>query len=225
MTYGRHCPRGDPLLLKLPHQRWRVITSHVLEIPPVLSLSPFWPCLILRTSPRSTESGCPFYSRVKGKCWTSSRRENSKPLATTRISRPLSLPHPSHCNAPTAPRSNLAYSFLPPSMRPTSYSTPIKLYKPPANQQVYCKTPLSPTNQLVSRCIRRSLLSPWATKTDITMCPGLFSLIIRGSSCCTSSISHLNKLFFLFTWLCWKVPFSDPCTQTVTIKTCLSLHN
>ena len=36
------------------------------------------------------------------------------------------------------------------------------------NQQVYCKTPLSPTNQQVSSCILIPLLSPWAIKTDTT---------------------------------------------------------
>jgi len=43
------------------------------------------------------------------------------------------------------------------------------LYKLPTNQQVYHKTPLSPTNQQVSRYILRPLLSPWAIKTDTTM--------------------------------------------------------
>ena len=41
---------------------------------------------------------------------------------------------------------------------------------PSINQQVYHKTSLFPTNQQVSRCILRSLLSLWAIKPDMTMC-------------------------------------------------------
>lgn len=43
-----------------------------------------------------------------------SRTLNSKPLAKTRITRPLSS---SHCNAPSPTLSNLAYSFLPPTRK------------------------------------------------------------------------------------------------------------
>ena len=40
-----------------------------------------------------------------------SRRQNSKPLAKTRIIRSLSSPHQSHCNAPSPNLSNIPYSF------------------------------------------------------------------------------------------------------------------
>ena len=47
----------------------------------------------------------------------SSRRYSAKPLAKTRITRPYSSPHPSLCNAPSPTLNNLAYSFLPPTMK------------------------------------------------------------------------------------------------------------
>ena len=46
-----------------------------------------------------------------------SRRLNSKPLAKTRIIRPLSLPHRSQCSAPSMTMSNRAYSFLLPARK------------------------------------------------------------------------------------------------------------
>ena len=62
----------------------------------------------------------------------SSRRQISKPLAKTRITRPL-LPHPSHWNAPYN-LSNLAYSFLLSTRKgrwPTPHSAPTwALYAP-----------------------------------------------------------------------------------------------
>ena len=41
-----------------------------------------------------------------------SGRLSSKPLVKTRITTPLSLPYPPHCNAPSATLSNLAYFSL-----------------------------------------------------------------------------------------------------------------
>ena len=70
----------------------------------------------------------------------------------------LSSPHLSRCNAPSSTLSDQAYSFLAPTrkgMCPTPHPTSIGPYTPPTNQQVYHKTPLSPTNQQVSRCIVR----------------------------------------------------------------------
>ena len=49
---------------------------------------------------------------------------------------------------------------------------------PPTNQQVYPKIPFVPTNQQVSRCVVRPLLSLWAIKTDVPAQCRL-SLIIR----------------------------------------------
>ena len=54
----------------------------------------------------------------------------------------------------------------------TPHPAPIGPYMPPTNQQVYRKTPLSPTNQQVSRCILSPLHSPWAIKTDRIRCLG-----------------------------------------------------
>ena len=74
----------------------------------------------------------------------------------------LSLSHPSHCLPPSPTLSNLAYSFLPPTrkgMWPTPHPTPTGSHMTSTNQQVHCKTPLSPTSQQVSRCILRPLLS------------------------------------------------------------------
>ena len=64
----------------------------------------------------------------------------------------------------------------------------------------YILRPLSPTNQQVSRCILRHLVSLGYKHRDHH----------------TSSISYVNKLFFLFTWLCLENSFSNPRAQTVT---------
>ena len=48
---------------------------------------------------------------------SSSRRLNSKPLAKTRITRPVSSPHPSHCNAPSPTLNTLTLFFLPPKRK------------------------------------------------------------------------------------------------------------
>ena len=90
------------------------------------------------------------------------RRLNSKSMAKTRIARSLSLPHHSHCNAPSPTLNHLAYSPLPlptKGMWPTPHPTPIGPFSPPSNQQVYLKTPLSPTNRQVSGCILKPLPS------------------------------------------------------------------
>ena len=81
----------------------------------------------------------------------SSRRQNSKPLAKRRITRPLSSHQLSHCS-PSPTLSNLAYSFLPPpkkGMWPTPHPTLQGHYRPPTNQEVYHETHLSSTNQWV----------------------------------------------------------------------------
>ena len=57
-----------------------------------------------------------------------------------RITRPLSPPHLSHCNAPFQTLSNLAYFFLPPTrkgMWPTPHSTSMGPYTPPTKEQIY----------------------------------------------------------------------------------------
>ena len=108
-------------------------------------------------------------------CWTSRSLQGDRTLAKTRITRPLSLPH------------TLSYVILPPPHWATwplpgkvSFSCALlgKIYDPlltiphrglihtpytphthPTNQQVYHETSLSPTNEQVSRCIARPLLS------------------------------------------------------------------
>ena len=69
--------------------------------------------------------------------------------------------------------------------------------------------------QTTSKCMVRPLLSPlsWAIKTDMTTHLGLAYPDYQEVVHCTSNISHLNKLFFLFTSLCWKI-FSNPCAET-----------
>lgn len=77
-------------------------------------------------------------------------------------------------------------------------------YTPAANQQVHPKTLLSLTNQQVSVCIIRPLLSTWAIKRQdhkLEVAQGWLSLIISKSPSCASSIYHLNKLILLFTLL------------------------
>ena len=90
------------------------------------------------------------------------RRLNSKPLVKIRITRHLSFPHSSHCNAPSPTLSNLAYCFLLPTSKgwcPAPQPAPIEALYAPSNQKVYHKTPLSPINQNVSRFIMRPLFS------------------------------------------------------------------
>ena len=67
---------------------------------------------------------------------------------------------------------------------------------------------LPSTHQQVNSCLGGppSLLCLWATVHSCRLSP-----IIRKSSHCFSSISHLNKLFFLFSWLCWKILFPPAC--------------
>ena len=131
----------------------------------------------------------------------------------------LIIAHPSHCNAPSHSLSSLACSFLPPTRKdrwPTPHTTPIGALYAPTNQQVYLKTPVFPINQRVSRCILRPLLSPGYKNThDHTFCGGI-SLIVRKSSCCSSSIFYLNKRIFLFTSLGRKNSFSNPGAWTTT---------
>ena len=73
---------------------------------------------------------------------------------------------------------------------------------------MYFKTPLLPTSQQVSRCIVRPLLSPWAIKNRHDQLR-VSSPWLSGSCPAASSVSYLNKLYFLFTSLCWKILFSD----------------
>ena len=140
---------------------------------------------------------------------SSLRRQNSKPLAKTRITRPLSSPHPSHCNAPVLPwptRSTPSYPL--PGVWPTSHlpATGV-LYVPPTNQQVYCKTLLSPINQQVSRCIRRPLLSLGSKKRhdhrprvdsswSLCCCPTLPAAPLISTNCSFSSPHYAGKFFF-----------------------------
>ena len=77
------------------------------------------------------------FTSLHSYCWTSrpSRECECKPLAKTRIARPISLSHPSHCNAPSPTLNILAYSFLPPtrkSMWPIPHSTPVGALYPPS---------------------------------------------------------------------------------------------
>ena len=55
-------------------------------------------------------------------------------------------------------------------MRPTPHPTPMGALYTPTNRQVYPKTPLSPTNKQVSRCIVRPRLSP-GYKKQTGSCP------------------------------------------------------
>lgn len=89
-----------------------------------------------------------------------SRRQNSKLLARTQITRLLSSPYLSHCNALCPTSNNLAYSFLLLLGKVCGplFTLPLKgSYIPPNNQQVYHKTPQFPTNQPVSWCIMKPL--------------------------------------------------------------------
>ena len=91
-----------------------------------------------------------------------SRTLNSKPLAQTRMTRPLSLPCPSHCNAPSSTLSDPSYSFLPPTrkgMWPTLHPPLRCLICPQPTSKCIVKAPISPTNQQVSKCTLRPLLS------------------------------------------------------------------
>ena len=88
--------------------------------------------------------------------------------------------------------------FLPASTRKgmflTPHPTPIGPYMPPANQQVYLKTPLSPTNQQFSRCILRPLFSPGYKNRHKRMLRD--SLIIRKCSHCAAvSLISINSSF------------------------------
>ena len=129
----------------------------------------------------------------------SSRRQNSEPLAKTRITRPLSLPYLYHCNAPSPTLSILAYSFLPPT-RKGVWSTchpalHIGPYTPPTNQQMYSMIPFYPTNQQVSWCIHET--SPlWAIKTDKTVCLTHLSLLSGSQpAVLTKSLASINLSF------------------------------
>ena len=115
--------------------------------------------------------------------------------------------------------SNLACSFLPllgkvrgpllipplwdkPCMpKPASVSQDPSFPSQSAGQQVYHKT--SPVPGLSKQTQPRTL--------------GQLPLIIKKSSCCTSSISYLNKLFSLFTWLCWEILFPFLWAWTTTL--------
>lgn len=79
------------------------------------------------------------------RCWTSRplqghRTQNSRPLAKTRITRPLSSHRPTYYDAPSPNLTNLSCSFLlltRKGMWPTLYATPIgTLYAP--NQPRHC---------------------------------------------------------------------------------------
>ena len=109
----------------------------------------------------------------RGGCGTSGLQgDRPQPLAETRSTKPLSLPHPFHCNA-TSPHHKQIDLLLSIPYQYVALSLPYPyrgMIHPSINQQVYHKTSLSPTNQQVSRCILRSLLSLWAIKPDMTMC-------------------------------------------------------
>ena len=79
---------------------------------------------------------------------------------------------------------------------------------PPTNQQVYQKTPLSPTNPQVSRCILRPALSMG--------CKNRQDHVLRRSSHCACSISNLHKSFFLLNMasLQSSCPHPHACTTT-----------
>lgn len=125
-----------------------------------------------------------------------SRRMNSKSLARARITRPLSLSHPSHCNAPSPTLSNLAYSFLTPtrnSMWPTPQMPLLGPYFP--NKPTSCIIkPFFPNQSAGQEVYPKTSLFSLGYKNRHH---GQLSLIIRKSSLYVSSLSHL-KLFFLF---------------------------
>ena len=127
----------------------------VLEV--VQSLHLPWSCLCLLGPDAQQEC---FLSLTMWDLKASPKRLNSKPLAKTRITRPLS---PHHLMAMPPPCLEQPVLLLP---------TPLlgQVCGPlltPMNQQAYHETPLSPTSQL-SRCILRPRLSPWVIKTDST---------------------------------------------------------
>ena len=105
----------------------------------------------------------------------SSRRWNSKPLAKTRMTRPLSLPHPSHCNAPSPTLSNLAYSFLPPPGKGMCPFLTLPLQGPytpqPTSKGIIRLLFAQPVSR--SAGVSWDLSSPWAIKIDMTVCPRL----------------------------------------------------
>ena len=132
-----------------------------------------------------------------------SRRQNSKPLAKTRITRPYHCPT-SHCNAPPTPRATWPTPSWPYQEKYVAHSLPhpIGPQGQRTNQQVYCKTTLAPNIELISRCILRPLLS-WAIKTNMTMLqgsalPGHLEVIQLHQQLLSS---YSNKLSFLFTSL------------------------
>lgn len=129
-----------------------------------------------------------------------SRRDNSKPLAKTRTTRPLSS-HLSHLNAPSPTLNNLPCSFLPllgkvcgPLRTPPLWGP----YMPPTNQQKYPKITSPPTNQQVSRCIVRPPFSlGYESRHDHTARVG--SPWSSGShpAALAASLASINELYFL----------------------------
>ena len=57
-------------------------------------------------------------------------------------------------------------------MWPTPHPAPLEALYIPTNQQVYCKTPLSPSQSAGQQVYPKTLPSPWAIKTDMTMSLG-----------------------------------------------------
>ena len=134
------------------------------------------------------------------------------------MARPFSSPHPSHCNAPSPTLNHLAYSPLPlptKGMWPTPHPTPLGPFSPPSNQQVYLKTPLSPTSRQVSGCILKPLPS-LGYKNRHDHVPGVDSPWLSGSrSTELASLISINTSFFS-THYAGKFFSSDPHEQTTT---------
>lgn len=148
-----------------------------------------------------------------------SRRLNSKPLVKAWITRPLPSPHLSHCRAPSPTLSNVSYSSLPPprkGMCPNPHPAPIRAL---VHLQPMSKRVIRPLfSQPISRSagILWNLSSPWVIRQTWPHDRCWLSLFIRKLSCCTSNISHLNKLIFLFNSPWRKILLSNPHAQTTT---------
>ena len=102
---------------------------------------------------------------------SSSRKMNSKPLAKTRITRSLSLPHPSHYNAPSPTSSHLPYPFFLPLLgKYVFHSSPgpyRALYAPQPTSR-YILRPHIPQPISRSAGVWQDLSSPWVIKTVTT---------------------------------------------------------
>ena len=114
------------------------------------------------------------YMKVGNLCWTSRPLQGAGTQSfwvKRRVTRLLSLPHPSHCNAPSHSWSNVAYSFLPPTsplLTPPLQGLihpqppPYRALCTPTDQRVYHKT-------LFPQPISRAAGVPWALSSPCVM--------------------------------------------------------